>query len=331
MFSSLYRTLSDVLTDLLPVRTSHQDHQPLHVSGAHIKPPIHVTTQKEREMPNTEATVINADSPLFFPVALKPLGSILSGHANTNLQAVCRLASNDNERDEVIAVHKKNYKLVPNLEVYSAFERALAASGISMSNLLVEDRLAYQGGRALRTYRFPDHKYDIGANDPVMLQLRVSNSYDGTSRFSVLFGAFRVVCSNGMVIGESLVNTQQKHTASLDVGRIAAQLRTAVTVLERNTQQWRAWKEQPCPMSLAQAAVDKMNVTDAVKGSIMTHFAANQDSEGNSIWALFNAMTYWSSHTPVKVSSTENFSALMLEREQKVRAALNQPLFQMAA
>jgi len=48
---------------------------------------------------------------------------------------------------------------------------------------------------------------------------------------------------------------------------------------------------------------------------------------GATVWALYNALTHWSSHDPVRLASVPNRAAIVLGREERVRAALQRPAF----
>jgi len=67
------------------------------------------------------------------------------------------------------------------------------------------------------------------AHNDVKLQLIVTNSFDGSSTFKIQLGFFRFVCSNGMIVGETLESYAHKHTGMIleeldeSIERIVAQ------------------------------------------------------------------------------------------------------------
>lgn len=273
-------------------------------------------------------TVQNPDSPIFFPVQLRQLDEI-TGLNSMGLQAVCRTDASG--QASIIAVHGRHYRLVDNMSLLTAFETAIDNSNIDRTGMTVKDALAYEGGRMLRTYRFPAHTIDIAANDPVHLQLQVINSYDGSCRFSAMLGAFRQVCSNGLVIGETLLNMQQKHTQALDVDHIARELIVAADTFADQGRQWMRWNKAPIDEDQAEVVISNMNVSEKQQEVIMDIFRTQRPQHGYTVWSLFNALTWWSSHTEVKPSSESNASALQLTREARVRAVLDHPVFDIAA
>ena len=65
----------------------------------------------------------------------------------------------------------------------------------------------------------------------VDLRLECFNAVDGSSRLIVLFGWYRLVCANGMVIGKSKIEIRERHGQPLEIDsipeRIASSFRTA--------------------------------------------------------------------------------------------------------
>ena len=45
---------------------------------------------------------------------------------------------------------------------------------------------------------------EISKGDMMNPEIIIKNSYDGTSQVHILSGAFRLVCSNGMIIGTTI-------------------------------------------------------------------------------------------------------------------------------
>jgi hypothetical protein len=52
-------------------------------------------------------------------------------------------------------------------------------------------------------------------HNDVKLQLLVTNSHDGSSSFSIKLGIFRLVCSNGLVVGTTFESVTLRHTGMI--------------------------------------------------------------------------------------------------------------------
>lgn len=77
-------------------------------------------------------------------------------------------------------------------------------------------------------FRHPDHQPIHGA----VPRLIFTNSHDGSSSARILAGVFRFVCSNGLVIGNTVAKESIRHT-----GDAAADLIHRVQQLAKNTSQ----------------------------------------------------------------------------------------------
>jgi integrase len=61
-----------------------------------------------------------------------------------------------------------------------------------------------------RGYVFPDITVEISSGDDINPELQLFNSYDTTWPFIVILGAFRLICTNGLVIGKKFLYTTCK-------------------------------------------------------------------------------------------------------------------------
>jgi Domain of unknown function (DUF932) len=68
------------------------------------------------------------------------------------------------------------------------------------------------------------------------------NSVDGSSRLVVLFGWFRFVCSNGLVIGETKIEIRERHGQRLDLTSILGRIRPALAQVEADRNRISAWQ-----------------------------------------------------------------------------------------
>ena len=78
------------------------------------------------------------------------------------------------------------------------------------NGVLKEVRLFSSGAKTTMKWQFPDHKVHVGPRDDMSPEIIIRNSYDGTVGVNLLAGAFRIVCTNGMVIGVVLDNYKYK-------------------------------------------------------------------------------------------------------------------------
>jgi hypothetical protein len=68
------------------------------------------------------------------------------------------------------------------------------------------------GAKMVAEYKFPERPVTIDNGDDVIPSITIRNDYGSAWSYSVMFGAFRLICSNGLVIGDIGLRFKRKHT-----------------------------------------------------------------------------------------------------------------------
>jgi hypothetical protein len=100
-----------------------------------------------------------------------------------------------------------------------------------------------EGGKMRMKVRFPEVDYQIREGDVVNPEISVFNSYDLGWKLRGLFGAYRLICSNGLVIGETWAQFAKRHLDSLLVSELVESVRGGMVQFSVQTEQWRKWAE----------------------------------------------------------------------------------------
>jgi len=91
------------------------------------------------------------------------------------------------------------YKLIANADIFPNIEAVLDANDI-------EYTVEYKHINHVRfyaDYKITDKRFAYkmkGTNDEIMPMLRVQHSYNGLTKYRIVFGYYRMVCTNGLVI-----------------------------------------------------------------------------------------------------------------------------------
>ncbi|URQ88238.1 DUF932 domain-containing protein [Pseudoalteromonas sp. SCSIO 43088] len=276
-----------------------------------------------------EAAKQHAAAGLFFPVGCQPL-SELTGMPDRGLQAVVRKDTNT-----VLAVHGQRYSLIKNSEVYERVDAAIRESDVLDTNgMEIVDSIAYEGGRSIRSYIFPEHKISIGRGrrDVTNLRLNVINSYDGSTNLRINMGGYRLVCANGMVVGTDVSNYVARHTSGFKVDEVKQRVAASVENFVTMGNQWRKWSKEPCSDEKAIGLISEFaRGSLAMNNKLFDIWMNESKTLGKTMWAFFNALTYWSTHAEIKEASIPNAPAIVLEREARVSRFLGNPLIKAAA
>jgi hypothetical protein len=91
---------------------------------------------------------------------------------------------------------------------------------------------------------FPD-QYDFVPTDGEKLKLRLEcfNSVDGSSRLVIVLGWLRFVCSNGMIIGETMEQLRDLHNRHMDLNRIPSMIVSAMSKIENEIARLERWSK----------------------------------------------------------------------------------------
>ena len=144
----------------------------------------------------------------------------------------------DIETNEYVSTVGTGYKLITNREVFTQFANVLQASSLDTTGMVVKPVITK--ARSYITLRFPKHNVEVREGDITELQIVAQNSYDGSLRFSLEIGGFRLLCSNGMGIGSYTNVYSNKHSSGYDSDKMAKYLETAVKVFETAGKEWKA-------------------------------------------------------------------------------------------
>ena len=263
---------------------------------------------------------------IFFPVTEAPV--IVGGQVAAGFKGIVR-----EDTGLVLGIHSMAYKLVRNEDVFPVFEEALHDSGLDLTGMTIKDELSYGGARTHRLYRFPAHKALVDNGDGVDLQLRVINSYDGSAAFSTLVGAFRFLCSNGMVLGDRFAQSYGRHTKGLEPQHMVHQVARTAELFMDETSKWRRWADRIITDQDAAELFQSMpGMNDRLHQKLMDQWHREMGNLGRTMWALFNAATHWSTHEQVRSSSAANRPSIVVDRESRVRSMLNsKEFFKLAA
>jgi len=108
----------------------------------------------------------------------------------------------------ILSCMTDDYRLVKNETIMSYVNHIIKKN----KGVLKEVRLFSSGAKTTMKWQFPDQKVHIGPHDDISPEIIIRNSYDGTVGVNLIAGAFRLICTNGMVIGVVLDNYKNKHS-----------------------------------------------------------------------------------------------------------------------
>lgn len=193
------------------------------------------------------------------------------------------------DNNKVLSCMTTDYKLVKNKEIFDI----AAPIAEKKDGKLVDWQTYGNGARTMWKWRFNDIKVKIRNNDYINPEIIIKNSYDGTIGVHAMGGAFRLVCSNGMIIGAIIKQFNAKHSIyNKQLGNmekiIEDTIKMTVEVAKENFSQW------------AEINIDEKHMISLFKlfPIEMNEFVAQymMAQKPDTLWDLYNCATNIVSH-----------------------------------
>jgi hypothetical protein len=263
-----------------------------------------------------------------FPVEKQPVFDQF-GNAIEGSQCVMRTDTN-----EVLGVHGSRYHVVPHDDVVNSIMDAVSAANLSQDYSLKTSVI--EGGRKLRgEILFNDLKVEPAVGDYVKFRVSFFNSYDGSWSFSQAADGLRLWCLNGCTTPIGTARSKFKHTQSINVEGSAQKIGIGLDAFMNNKDEWQKWMNVHVTDQMAelffkhtiakspsrQALVHKANEKQLEK--LLGIWSNEKRALGPNKWALYNAMTYWASHT----NDLKNPEVARRNREDAIAKAMNNNRF----
>jgi hypothetical protein len=254
---------------------------------------------------------------------------------------------------EELGVHGHGYKPVAPKKMIDVTRNIIERSGLSVDGIEEIIRTSHNGSRTFVQYKLPAHTYNTPDGDTASLGLLAVSSFDGTWPFMISAAAIQCACTNLQVfIGGEVAVFKAKHTRNLNIEVGASVVTKALDVFENQRDLWGKWSNEKLTdfdafLSIVQAlkADSAQKIIDDTywrtgeeiirlmprsNPSLEYIFSAWHKYKtrlGSNRWALFNAMTDWSTHA----TAQRKDAVINIASTQNTRQALVQHHFSKAA
>jgi len=261
--------------------------------------------------------MIDTDELLFPHIVEQP---VMWGYYRNMHDAADYKALVDDDTGKVFSLVSRSYQVIRHEEAIDQVEAALYTHP-ELGPYTFTTEFYNDGGRMRRQYTFPDIAVKIDAGDVVNLQIHLFNSYDVTWPFIVILGALRLVCTNGLVIGNEYFLLRKRHVAPLEALNIEEQVSTAIERFEFQSMKWKAWAQHPLTEKAYYQVMSSMQFGKKASeeiGEQIAHQAAGFDDNGipiMSVWLFYNVLTWYITHKAVSLNHR-------VEMEKRLRTAI---------
>jgi hypothetical protein len=166
------------------------------------------------------------------------------GPSNPHIRTVVRQPLTATEQPIPVGVVSNTYRLAQHKEVVEMCLRGLKANGIDPEVLRCEVGLTSLGEwMNFRAY-FPDSfSHCPKDGNKLALRLECFNSVDGSSRLVILLGWFRLICTNGLIIGETKAELRDTHDENLNLEIIPEIISQGLMKVKTDLNRLSLWEE----------------------------------------------------------------------------------------
>ena len=189
------------------------------------------------------------------------------------------------------------YQLIPHHELFSEQAKILSQSDLPLDNITVVDQLYKDGLQAHRIIYFHDLEKSVGEKqDKVLCRIDIFNSCDMSWSFQVFSGAYRDLCRN----------TMTKASIGLEHWTSQSEQMDKWSTIPMNIEQFgNVLKETICKKKGKSAELNLTNPVNETKlNYLLDRFEKETPNLGNTMWAGYNALTHWSTHTDETIEKT---------------------------
>ena len=177
--------------------------------------------------------------------------------SNPFLLTVSRKPLTALEHPMPVGIVSHRYSLVQHRDVAMRCREGLVDAGVDSENLRYEVGVSELGEwMNFRIYFPEEYSLQDSHGERVDLRLECFNAVDASSRLIVLFGWYRLVCANGMVIGESKIEIRERHGEPLDIDTIRERIATSLDAARANRRRLEQWQKTPIDVEALPRWVD---------------------------------------------------------------------------
>jgi uncharacterized protein DUF932 len=191
--------------------------------------------------------------------------------------------------DQPSSRQSSRYAFIPTINVVEAMRQA-NWNVVKASESRTKDEA--QKGFVKHMLRFRSANQELAVVGDSMLEVVLINSHNGSSTYSLQAGVFRLVCSNGMVVADSLLESiKVRHTGRvIDLVLEGSQRILENAPLVNDTIQ--NWKQitlsNPEQLLLAESAHSLRFDKDSAITPDQLLKSRRHDDNGTSLWSSFN-------------------------------------------
>ena len=220
----------------------------------------------------------------------------------------------EKNKKNLLGYHTDNYKVLENKTLvelaFQTLEQSDVAFEINKSQSYVSEKRMYLN---LET----DKVFEVGDGDKHKLAFIVQNSYDGSLQYAAMVGAFRLICSNGAIIGKTFANTKHKHVVDFDAEKFKEQIVSGIENIPALEEMYNRMLEKKVTETWIRKTLENavtMNMIGKIDFEQIYEISKNETNAYN----FLQIMTFYATHVMKSYERALRFNTYAHKKIQKI-------------
>jgi hypothetical protein len=153
-------------------------------------------------------------------------------------------------------------------------------------------------------------------------RIGISNSFNGSGSVRVFAGAYDLVCTNGLIVGE-VEKRASRHTSGYTPNKFADFIRHELTTYQERARIWQQYARKFITPEQAKETLEQAGMSERRIKHMLDQFEIESADRGRTVWALYSALTFYSSHNSNRFGvrnsgNVDNVAITLDNREREV-------------
>tara|TARA_B100000508_G_scaffold135612_1_gene127618 strand:- start:138 stop:998 length:861 start_codon:yes stop_codon:yes gene_type:complete len=234
---------------------------------------------------------------------------------------------------QVLGIHGSKYKPIAHKDVVDNVMQGVDKTGIT--DYKTDIKIFENGAKMRGSVTFENLVIEPQKDDIIKFRINFFNSYDQSWAFSTICDGLRLWCMNGCTTPVNASTLRFKHTTKVNIQSIKERVLAGYHFFKDSGKEYSEWATIRLSNNSVQRFLEQTVAKTFKRSSnsipfnitrtetLLEGFDRESRSLGNTKWALYNALTYWSTHT-----EGEREHAIRKRREDEVAKALGSKQWQ---
>tara|TARA_R100001460_G_scaffold69013_2_gene109576 strand:- start:194 stop:1048 length:855 start_codon:yes stop_codon:yes gene_type:complete len=272
-----------------------------------------------------------------FPTEMVDLEAINTeqqvGKDNYKVPSAMARACVRTDTGQVLGIHGSKYKPISHKDVVDRVMEGVEKTGLT--NYESKIQIHEAGAKMRGSITFNELVIEPQKDDIIKFRINFFNSYDQSWAFATICDGLRLWCLNGCTTPVNASTLRFKHTSNVNINSIADRVHKGTEFFMQSENDYQEWGKTILNEHNVQKFLESTlcktfkrstnsvpyNVTRTE--TLLQGFDREARSLGKTKWALYNALTYWSTHT-----DGERGHAIRKRREDEVSKAISSQQWQ---